>query len=225
MAASSAAMTAAIEGARWARSPDRQDCPPRAVSLSDPVTLHHPAAMPPFRTPLSTPVTPSEILALLAELGLEATTESHAPAFTVADSKQITSHIAGAHTKNLFVKDKKGRLFLVVAEHEQAIDLKRLQEAIGASGRLSFGTAEQMMQHLGVTPGSVTALAVVNDRDKAVTVIIDAHLAAQALINCHPLTNTMTTTLTREGFLAFFRATGHEPRLVALPAPTANGPG
>ena len=136
-------------------------------------------------------------------------------------SKDLTGHIAGAHTKNLFVKDKKGRLFLVVAEHERQIDLKRLHEVIGASGRLSFCSADQMMQHLGVTPGSVTALAVVHDKDHAVTVILDAGLMEHDLINCHPLVNTMTTTLTRDDLLRFFRATGHEPVETVLPQPAA----
>lgn len=168
---------------------------------------------------LSTPATPSEALAYLAELGIVTRTIEHEAAFTVEQSKALVRDVEGAHTKNLFVKDKKGRFFLVVAEHEQRIDLKRLHEHIGASGRLSFGSAEQLMQLLGVTPGSVTALAVVNDRAHQVTLVVDATLAGEPLINCHPLINTMTTTLPREGLMAFFRATGHEPLLVALPAP------
>jgi Ala-tRNA(Pro) deacylase len=168
---------------------------------------------------LSTPVTPEEVLALLADLGVATTTVAHEAAFTVEQSRRHTDAIPGAHTKNLFVKDKKGRLFLVVAEQMRRIDLKRLHETIGGSGRLSFGSAEQMMAHLGVTPGSVTALAVVNDRDHAVTVVLDAKMLAHAVINCHPLINTMTTSLPRKGLLAFFRATGHEPMTVTLPEP------
>lgn len=167
------------------------------------------------------PTSPEAVLTYLADLGLAAPTVSHEPAFTVEQSKRITGDIPGAHTKNLFVKDKRGRMFLVVAEHEQRIDLKRLHEVIGGTGRLSFCSADQMMTFLGVTPGSVTSLAVINDRSHAVAVVIEAALMAEAVINCHPLINSMTTSLSRDGLLAFFRATGHEPMIVALPAPVA----
>ncbi len=163
------------------------------------------------------PATPADVLAYLDAMGIKAVTTRHGAAFTVEQSKQITGDIPGAHTKNLFVKDKKGRLFLVVAEHERSIDLKRLHEAIGATGRLSFGNAEQLMTHLGVTPGSVTALSVINDKDGLVTVVLDAGLMGEALINCHPLVNTATTTLPREGLLAFLDGTGHWPLIVSLP--------
>jgi Ala-tRNA(Pro) deacylase len=167
----------------------------------------------------ATPLTPEQLLEHLARLGIEAVTTRHEAAFTVEQSKHLTGHIAGAHTKNLFVKDKKGRLFLVVAEHERRIDLKRLHEVIGASGRLSFCNPGQMLAHLGVTPGSVTALAVIHDVDHAVTVILDAGIMAHGMVNCHPLINTMTTTLPRDGLMAFFRATGHEPVVTMLPEP------
>lgn len=169
------------------------------------------------------PMTPEELLKRLTELGLDPVTARHEAAFTVEQSRRLTGHIKGAHTKNLFVKDKKGRLFLVVAEHERRIDLKRLHEAIGASGRLSFATAEQMWTHLGVTPGAVTALAVVNDREHAVSVILDEGLMTGEIVNCHPLVNTMTTSLTLRALLAFFEATGHKPRIMALPEPTPEG--
>lgn len=165
------------------------------------------------------PLTPEALLAHLAALGIETTTSHHEAAFTVEQSRHLTGHIPGAHTKNLFLKDKKGRIFLVVAEHERLIDLKRLHESIGASGRLSFCTAEQMMRHLGVTPGSVTALAVINDREHAVSVVVDEGLMQADRVNCHPLVNTMTTTLPLEGLMRFFKATGHEPAIVALPTP------
>lgn len=167
----------------------------------------------------SHPASPQDVLAFLEGLGVATRTVTHEAAFTVEQSRHLVRDVEGAHTKNLFVKDKKGRFFLVVAEHEQRIDLKRLHERIGASGRLSFGTAEQLMALLGVTPGSVNALAVINDRDHQVTLVIDAELAASRLINCHPMINTMTTTIPREGLFAFFRATGHDPLIVALPAP------
>lgn len=170
---------------------------------------------------LSSPATPDEMLAFLAELAIPFEILRHEAAFTVEQSKLVTGAIAGAHTKNLFVKDKKGRMFLVVAEHERRIDLKRLHEAIGASGRLSFCSAEQMKEHLGVTPGSVTSLALVNDRQRAVTLVLDAGLMDEERINCHPLVNTMTVSLPRQKLLDVFALTGHEPLVVALPAPPA----
>jgi Ala-tRNA(Pro) deacylase len=169
--------------------------------------------------PLCAPVTPEDILAFLAHLGVETRTVSHEAAFTVEQSRHHTDAIPGAHTKNLFVKDKKGKLFLVVAGQLARIDLKRLHEAIGASGRLSFGSGEQLMRHLGVTPGSVTALSVINDRAGEVQLVLDARLMQAELINCHPLINTMTTTLPRQGLLAFFEAAGHAPMIVTLPEP------
>ncbi len=167
----------------------------------------------------SSPATPDEALAFLAHLGIEARTVAHEAAFTVAESRHLVRDLPGAHTKNLFVKDKKGRFFLVVAEQEQRIDLKRLHERIGASGRLSFGTAEQLIELLGVTPGSVTALSLMNDRGRRVSLVVDAGLAKADRINCHPLVNTMTTSLPREGLFTFFRATGHQPLIVELPVP------
>ena len=121
------------------------------------------------------PMTPQQILDYLRELGIAAETVEHEAVFTVAESRPVKARIPGAHTKNLFLKDKKGRLFLITARDETQIDLKRTHEAIGASGRLSFGSAEQLRTVLGVEPGSVTALAVANDRAGEVTMILDAN--------------------------------------------------
>jgi Ala-tRNA(Pro) deacylase len=166
-----------------------------------------------------TPATPAALFAALDRLGIAHRTAEHPATFTVAESKPIKAAIPGAHSKNLFVKDKKGRLFLVTAKDETPIDLKRLHETIGASGRLSFGTAEQLMTHLGVEPGSVTPFAVMNDRTGAVTMILDAALMAHETVNFHPLVNTMTTSIHRDGLVRFLESTGHPPRILALPAP------
>src|SRR3954452_8066583 len=112
------------------------------------------------------PATPGDLFSLLERLGVETRTYEHVPVFTVAESQAIKQEIPGGHSKNLFLKDKKGRLFLVVAEAATRIDLKRLHEAIGASGRLSFGSAEQLRLILGVEPGSVTPFGLVNDRER-----------------------------------------------------------
>ncbi len=162
---------------------------------------------------------PQQLLDHLRDLGIAAETVEHPAVFTVAESRPIKARIPGAHSKNLFVKDKKGRLFLITARDETPIDLKRAHEAFGASGRLSFGSAEQLRELLGIAPGSVTPFAVVNDRAGRVTVVLDANLMEHERVNFHPLVNSMTTGVSREGLLRFLRATGHEPAIVRLPEP------
>ena len=168
-----------------------------------------------------TRLSPQELLSRLDALGIEAETVEHEPVFTVAESRPIKARIPGAHSKNLFVKDKKGRFFLVTAKDDTAIDLKRLHGTIGASGRLSFGSADQLRDILGVEPGSVTPFAVVNDRERRVSMILDASLMTHERVNFHPLVNSMTTGVSREGLIRFLRETGHEPVILALPAPQA----
>ncbi|BBF93784.1 prolyl-tRNA synthetase associated domain-containing protein [Blastochloris tepida] len=136
--------------------------------------------------------------------------------FTVAESQDVCAGIPGAHTKNLFLKDKRGRLFLLTAGQEALLDLKHLHHAIGASGRLSFGSAELLQEVLGVTPGSVTTLAAANDESGRVTVILEAGLMASEEISLHPLVNTMTTTLRRDDLIRFLEAVGHPPQILAL---------
>jgi len=162
------------------------------------------------------PHTPDSLLRLLHELGIAQETVEHPPLFTVEQSKALRGAISGAHTKNLFLKDKKGRLFLVTAVENTLIDLKRLHEAIGASGRLSFGSAEQLLEHLGVAPGSVTAFAAVNDERGLVTVVLDERLAGYERVNCHPLVNTATTGLALADLLRFLEAVGHKPLMLKV---------
>lgn len=171
------------------------------------------------------PLTPTDLFALLDRLGLVTRTAHHPPVFTVAESREVKEAIPGAHTKNLFLKDKAGRLFLVVAPAEAGIDLKRLPPLVGAAGRFSFGSADTLRAVLGVEPGSVTPFAAANDRDGRVTVVLDAGLMGSARINVHPLANTMTTTIAVGDLLAFLRATGHEPVVAALPERAATGEG
>ncbi len=169
-------------------------------------------------------LSPQELLNRLAELGIEAETVEHEPVFTVAESRPVKARIPGAHSKNLFVKDKKGRLFLITARDETPIDLKRVHEAIGASGRVSFGSADQLRAALGVEPGSVTPFAVANDPEGQVTVILDASLMEHERVNFHPLVNSMTTGVHRDDLVRFLRATGHEPRILRLPEPSPQLP-
>ncbi|MCB5174610.1 MULTISPECIES: prolyl-tRNA synthetase associated domain-containing protein [Microvirga] len=169
-------------------------------------------------------LSPQALLDHLAALGIQAETVEHEPVFTVAESRPVKARIPGAHSKNLFVKDKKGRLFLITAKDETPIDLKRAHEAIGASGRLSFGSAEQLRSVLGVEPGSVTPFAIVNDRAGQVTMILDANLMEHERVNFHPLVNSMTTGVSREDLLRFIRSTGHEPVILRLPEPSQELP-
>lgn len=161
------------------------------------------------------PATRRDLFSRLDALGIAHRTFEHEPLFTVAQSSKAHLEIEGAHTKNLFLKDAKDRLFLVVALHSTAVDLKRLPKLIG-SARLSFGSAELLGQVLGVLPGSVTAFAVMNDVEGRTTVVIDRHLTHFDWINAHPLENTATTGVAREDLLRFIRACGHTPHIVDL---------
>jgi Ala-tRNA(Pro) deacylase len=158
-----------------------------------------------------------DLLAFLAGLGIEQTTYDHLAVFTVGESGKIKQEIPGAHTKNLFLKDAKGRLWLVSAEGHAQIDLKRLHSVIG-SARLSFGPAALMQETLGVTPGSVTAFGLINDTERRVGFVLDRTLAEAELVNFHPLTNTATTTVSGEGFRRFLAALGVTPLVVDFAA-------
>lgn len=166
-------------------------------------------------------MTRPELFARLADLGIETRTVEHEPVFTVAESGHLERQLSGAQTKNLFLKDDKGALFLVVAMSTTKVDLKGLSRTLGA-GRFSFGKPELLSETLGVTPGSVTAFAVVNDVQQRVNVVVDAALMKHETINCHPLENTATTNIARNDLLLFFRACGHEPRIVMLGANAAH---
>ena len=154
--------------------------------------------------PTPTPKSRAELMARLDALGIASTTVEHEAVFTVAESDRLHREIAGGHTKNLFLKDAKDRLFLIVAECHTPIDLKALPKAIG-SARLSFGRPELLAEVLGVTPGSVTALALINDPGARVSVVVDRRLMGYERINCHPLVNTATTSLARDDLLSFMR--------------------
>jgi Ala-tRNA(Pro) deacylase len=160
--------------------------------------------------------TRADLMAMLARLGIATTTVEHAPLFTVAESRSLRGDIPGAHTKNLFLKDRKGALFLVTAEEDAVIDLKRLHALIGASGRLSFASPELLTEVLGVPAGAVTPFAAINDTAGRVSFVLDAALMAHPLVNCHPLVNTATTTIRADDLLAFLKATGHAPRVLPV---------
>jgi Ala-tRNA(Pro) deacylase len=164
---------------------------------------------------------PDELFAYLDRLGIAHKTVSHAPAFTVDDARELRGQIPGGHTKNLFLRDKKGAAFLVVALEDAAVELKSLHRRLGASGRFSFGSAELMRELLGVEPGSVTPFAVMNDTAGRVTVVLDAAMMAHEVLNFHPLRNTATTTIARGDLVTFLEATGHQPRIEPVSGPAA----
>lgn len=162
------------------------------------------------------PFTRADLLARLADLGIETATHDHDAVFTVAESREVKATLPGAHSKNLFLKDKKGRVFLVTAEGDAAIDLKAISDKIGASGRVTFGKPELLFDLVGVRPGSVTPFGIVNDAGGRVTVVIDAAMMAHDILNFHPLENTATTSIRREDFVRFLEACGHPPLIVAV---------
>lgn len=157
--------------------------------------------------------TRDEILERLAALGIEHRTHLHPPVFTVEEAQLHTRHLSGGHCKNLFLKDKKGGLWLVTCRDELKVDLNWLSRQLGAP-RFSFGRPELLAEVLGVTPGSVTPLAVVNDTAGSVKVVLDQGLLAHEWVNCHPLQNDATTTLRAADLVRYMVETGHAPMLV-----------
>ena len=171
------------------------------------------------------PATRDDLMAFLDGAGIATTTVEHAAVFTVAESQALRGRIPGGHAKNLFLKDRKGNLFLLVAEESAAVDLKRVHEALGGQGKVSFGSAELLREVWGVEPGSVTPFGALNDCDGRVAVALDAALLAHGAVNVHPLVNTATTTIAADDLLKFLRATGHEPKIVTLETAPGGAPG
>lgn len=163
-----------------------------------------------------------DLLKYLDEKGITAGTFEHPAVHTVEESRALRGDIPGVHTKNLFLRDGKKRFFVFVTDESRPVNLKALSKIIGAKGGLSFGSAEALMETLGIAAGSVSLLAVLNDPDHKVTVVIDDALLAAQTINCHPLTNQRTTSLTPDHIAAFLASTGHAPLHVSL-EPDATG--
>jgi Ala-tRNA(Pro) deacylase len=162
---------------------------------------------------MSLMTTRAEILGLLDGLDIAHSTLDHPAVFSVGEGDDFKASLPGGHSKNLFLKDAKGRLWLISALGETAIDLKRLHTVIG-SARLSFGSAALMQEVLGVTPGSVTAFALANDAEHRVTFVLDAALAGSDPVNFHPLVNTATTAISQADFRRFLAAVNHPPMIV-----------
>ena len=158
------------------------------------------------------------MLTALDTLGIKWAMHEHEAVFTVDASAKLHEDIAGAHTKNLFLKDAGGQFWLVTAPHDACIDLKALPAVIGAR-KVSFGKAEDMERLLGVSPGSVTPLSALNDTQGAVNIVLDARLVDAECVNVHPLRNTATLGLSGRALVTFLTRHGHVPLIATLPEP------
>ena len=163
----------------------------------------------------STPCTSDELFRRFDELGIRVTTVEHRPVYTVEESRAHRGPLDGGHSKNLFLRNKKGAMWLVVCREDRVIDLKTLAARLGA-GRFSFGSATRLMKFLGVIPGAVTPFAVVNDRGRQVRVVLDRALLDEPTLNFHPLDNAMTTSIRPADLLRFMERVHRTPELVEL---------
>lgn len=158
--------------------------------------------------------TPDELLEFFADHDIETQTYHHPPVFTVEESRRLRGDLPGGHCKSLFLKDKNGTLWLVVALEQRKVDLKKLRHELGARKGLSFGSPELLEEVLGVTPGAVTPFAVINDVGARVRVVLDREMLGIDPLNYHPLTNERTTAISPADLTRFLAACDHEPTLV-----------
>ena len=159
----------------------------------------------------------AQLLRRLDELGIAHATFEHPAVYTVEEAERHTGHLPGGHCKNLFLKDKKGGLWLLVCLNHRRIDINRLAKVLGCA-RLSFGRPELLEEVLGVTPGGVTPFALINDQGRRVQPLLDRAMLACEQLNYHPLTNAATTTIAASDLQRFIEACGHEPRILDLDA-------
>lgn len=161
------------------------------------------------------PTSPESLMNHLEELGIQFELHHHEAVFTVAESEKVDAQISGTHCRNLFLRDKKKKNFLVVLQNATDVDMKKLPEVIG-SDRLSFGSADRLWQYLGVRPGSVCPFSIVNDTDNQVKILLDKSMMETDIVNYHPLLNTMTVSLKPADLIKFIESTGHEAHIVDL---------
>ncbi|MDE0254483.1 MAG: prolyl-tRNA synthetase associated domain-containing protein [Rhodospirillaceae bacterium] len=164
------------------------------------------------------PATEQDLYARLDALGLGWTTTEHPPLHTVAESKALRGELEGGHVRNLFLRDKNKKVWLIVAEEDRPVDLKTFRKRIGARGSLSFGSPDLLMEVLGVAPGAVSPFGLINDADCRATVILDEGLMEHRLVNVHPLRNDATTTIASADLVTFIRDCGHDPQIMDLEA-------
>lgn len=161
------------------------------------------------------PITPDQLLASLNAQNIDFELHRHRAVFSVAESEDLDAAIPGAHTRNLFVRDKRENMFLITLLSDTKIDLSKLADLIGA-GRLSFGSPDRLMKYLGVTPGSVTPFSIMNDRDHKVTLVLDAEMMTKDIVNYHPLINTMTVGLSPASLMKFLENCRVTPQIIDL---------
>jgi len=168
--------------------------------------------------------TPTQLFAALDSLAIKHLTVKHPPLFTVEQSRSLRGQIPGGHTKNLFLRDKKYAIYLVVALEDAEIDLKGLHRRLKADGRFSFGSPELLREVLGVEPGAVTPFGAINDTEGRVAVVLDTAMMEHETLNYHPLVNTMTTSINRDDLVKFLESTGHIPRIERVSGRAPNMP-
>lgn len=152
----------------------------------------------------------------LAALGIETRTHRHPPLRTVAESKALRGELEGVHIKNLFLRDKKRNLWLVTVQEDHEVDLKALRNHLDTRGNLSFGSADLLVEALGVTPGAVTPFAVMNDEAARVTFVLERAVLDGPVVLAHPLHNEATTAIAPDDLLRFAEACEHSPLLIDL---------
>lgn len=157
-----------------------------------------------------------DLFRFLDELGIDYQNTRHRPVFTVAESESLRDEISGAHTKNLFLRDRKNRHYVLTVEEYANVDLKSVHRIVGAASRFSFGKPEKLLEFLGVLPGSVTVLGALCDTGQNVTFVLDEDLVKSEIINAHPLSNDATTSISRDDLLRFLEATGHTPLVLKV---------
>lgn len=167
--------------------------------------------------PEGLPTTPAELLKILENLRISYEIHHHEPIFTVEEGEHLKASIPGIHCRNLFVRDKKEEMFLVVAANETRIDMKKLADVLGC-GRLSFGSPDRLWRHLGIRPGSVCPFCIINDKEKRVRIMLDKYMMHGERMNVHPLDNAMTVGLAPADLIRFIEHAGHKPEIVDLTA-------
>lgn len=167
---------------------------------------------------MTPPLGQDALLTKLKELQIDYVLYTHHPVFTVAEAQDQRCQMEGGHSKNLFLKDKKGHFFVVITDEAASIDLKTLHQRIGAQGRVSFGKPDLLMALWGVAPGSVTPFGAITDVEGRVTVVLDSYLLRHELLNFHPLINTATVTIAKTDLIRFLQAVDHPPRICAVSA-------
>jgi Ala-tRNA(Pro) deacylase len=161
------------------------------------------------------PATADDLLQRLTELGITAHTIDHPPVFTVEEAKALRGEITGCHTKSLFLRNKKGAMWLVICPEDKPVNLKSLGTQLGA-GRFSFCSKERLMKYLGLIPGAVTPFGVINDKGHKVKVVLDRSMFENEPLNFHPLDNAKTTSVSGDGLIKFLEAENHTPQIIKI---------